>query len=208
MKPELKKLNRFTTIPFLIDLLKREKLALINPSIWEDYNDRATMEVYRNKSKAQSIYALCLTHQNETIHHWNAFANGTAGCCIEFSPEKLFKTLDKLEGVHHGKVQYKRIQDLPTLNSTLDDLPYLKRFPFKPENEYRLIAVSDEPQQATFDIDIDLSIIRKVTISNKVPEVVFKSLKESLMAINPKYKGRIYHSTLFNNVTWVNHFNK
>jgi hypothetical protein len=44
MQTEFKKLNRFTSIPFLIDLLKREKLSLLNPSFWEDYNDRETVE--------------------------------------------------------------------------------------------------------------------------------------------------------------------
>jgi hypothetical protein len=42
-------LNRFTTLPFVIDLLARKQLTLLNPGFWEDYNDRVTMELYRKK---------------------------------------------------------------------------------------------------------------------------------------------------------------
>lgn len=103
-------LNRFTTIPFVIDLLTRRQLTLLNPGIWEDYNDRVTMELYRTKKKSKSIYALCLTHGRETINHWNTFANGASGCCIEFNSEKLFKCLDKINGVVHGKSEYVKIE--------------------------------------------------------------------------------------------------
>jgi hypothetical protein len=206
MEIEFKKLNRFTTIPFLIDLLKRKKLTLLNPTYWEDYNDRATIKAYQERLKKESIYALCLTHQNETIHHWNAFANGTSGCCIEFSPEKLFDILSKTKEVIHGKVEYIKIKDLPSQEFETAKLPYLKREPYKPENEYRIIALSDESQKASFDILIDLSVIRRITISNKIPESVFESTKEMLLQIAPELKNKIFHSTLYNNSNWIKHF--
>lgn len=204
---KLNKLNRFTTLPFVVDMLKRNKLTLLNPNFWEDYNDRETMNVYRKKVNANSIYALCLTHKNETIHHWNAFANGTSGCCIEFSPAKLIDILDK-NNISHGKTDYVRIRDLPNL--TFDDkrIPFLKRYPFEPENEYRIIATSDDIQKATFEIDIDLDIIRRITLSNKMPNTVFESNKQNLLEIAPTLKNKINHSTLFSNNNWMTHFNK
>lgn len=208
MQSEIKKLNRFTTLPFVTDLLLRKKLTLLNPEFWEDYNDRATLEIFRKNSNAESVYALCLTYQNETIHHWNAFANGTSGCCIEFSPERLFTLLGKIDEVNHGKAQYIKVGDLKKHNFENEQLPYLKREPFKPENEYRIIAMSNQPQKPAFDIDIDLSIIRRITISNKIPESVFESNKKVLLQIAPELKGKIFHSTLYRNSTWINHFNK
>jgi hypothetical protein len=204
MDKEIKKLNRFTTIPFLIDMLAREKLTLLNPGFWEDANDRETIEIFRNKTNAKSVYALCLTHESETVHHWNAFANGTSGCCIEFSPEKLFEILKRTKGVSHGKATYMTINKLGSFSD--EQLPYFKRIPFKPEKEYRIIATSNDPQVAAFDIDIELDAIRKITISNKVPKPVFTSLKKILLGINPDFKGKVYHSTLFNNQIWINHF--
>lgn len=54
MVSEIIKLNRFTTVPFLIDLLRRKKLALLNPSFWKDVNDREITEVYRKTVKAKT----------------------------------------------------------------------------------------------------------------------------------------------------------
>jgi len=78
MEKEIVKINRFTTIPFLLDLLLRQKLTLLNPSSWEDYNDRETVEAIKNRAGVSAVYALCLTYGNETVHHWNAFGNGTS----------------------------------------------------------------------------------------------------------------------------------
>ena len=208
MQGEIKKLNRFTTIPFLIDLLKRKKLTLLNPKSWDDYNDRETLEIYKKQIKAESIYALCLTHESETVHHWNAFASGTNGCCIEFSPTKLFNYLNKIEGARHGVVQYIKVNELKKAIVKVDDLPFVKRHPFEPEKEYRLIVASDKKQSPVFDIDIDISIIRRITITNNLPATTFESLKEILSLIEPNYKGGIYHSTLYNNTNWINHFSK
>ena len=205
MDLELKKLNRFTSLPFLIDLLTRKKLSLLNPALWEDHNDRATLELFLKRSGKSAIYALCLTYQDETIHHWNAFANGTSGCNIEFSPRKLFTVL-KSAGVLHNKARYVVIKDLPGNTFATEDLPFLKRKPFRNENEYRLVIVSDKNQAETFDIDIDLNIIRRITLSGKMPKAVFKSTKEALIKLNPELKGKIFHSTLYRNSTWIEHF--
>jgi len=201
-----KKLNRFTTIPFVIDLLKRKKLILINPAFWEDYNDQATVKIFQELSKKESVYALCLTDQNETIHHWNAFANGATGCCVEFSPRKLFAILDPIEGITHGKAQYVRIRDLRASKFETCELPYLKRDPYKNENEYRLIATTNAPQQKLFEIDIDLSAIRRITINNKIPKEEFERIKQELLALAPTLK--VYQSTIYNNPAWINHFKK
>jgi hypothetical protein len=200
MAPGIKKLNRFTILPFLIDMITRQKLVLLNPATWEDFNDRATMQAYQKQQGAKSIYALCLSY-GETIHHWNAFASGTSGCCIEFSHEKLFSTLNAA-GIGHGKAEYLSLKNLSQLNPVLS--PYLKRLPYKPEKEYRILLTSNKEQQATYEIPIDLSIIRKITITNKISRPVFESLKAVIK--NLGFKGRVYQSTLYSNNTWINHF--
>jgi hypothetical protein len=204
MDADIKKLNRFITIPYLIDLLKRQKLTLLNPRFWEDFNDRETMEVYRNSISAGSIYALCMSHDSETVHHWNAFANGTSGCCIEFSPQRLAKFLDRTDGVSHGKVDYLSIRNLKGINPAT--LPFIKRQPFEPEREYRIVATCTGEQKSTLEIDIDINTIRRITINNRIPATVYESVKETLLQINPDFKPKIYHSTLYNNPVWINHF--
>jgi len=205
---QLSFLNRFTTIPFLIDLLTRRKLVLLNPNTWEDYNDRTTMELYRKRKNVASIYALCLSDTRETIHHWSAFANGPGGCCIEFDFQKLLESFSKISGAIHGKTEYVKINDLPKLTDDVERLPYVKRKPFEAENEYRLAILSDRPQQMAFDVDLDINTIRRITLSSKLPDIVFLSLKQALIKISPDCKGKIFHSTLFNNSKWTSHFSK
>lgn len=75
-----------------------------------------------------------------------------------------------------------------------------------PVKEYRIIATSTLEQVAAFDIDIDIDVIRRITISNKVPKPIFLNLKKVIKDINPKFTGKIVHTTLFRNETWINHF--
>ena len=205
MNHDFKKLNRFTSIPFLTDILQRKKLSLVNPALWEDFNDRETVELYRKAMNANSVYALCFGYKNETIHHWNAFAGGPSGCCIEFSPGRLLPLLDT-HGIRHGKTQYIRVRDLHLLPCKKEDLPFVKREPFNPENEYRLIATSNNAQEPTLDIDIDLNIIRRITISNKMPEQVYNSCKAMLQQMLHGYRCKIHRSTLYRNEDWIAHF--
>jgi len=160
------------------------------------------MSKYRESIGAGSIYALCFTHNSETVHHWSAFAGGSAGCCLEFSPDRLFSILDAYDNVSHGKVEYISMPGIGDVKP--ENLPFVKRRPFAPEKEYRIIATSSAQQRPAFDIDIDINVIRRITISNKIPNVVYQSIKESLMELAPEYKGKIYHSTLYNNPVWIN----
>ena len=73
------KLNRFTSLPYLIDMLEKNELTLLDPSGWEDKNERITIEQYKEHNGYESIYALCMTDKAETYHHWNAFTNGDSG---------------------------------------------------------------------------------------------------------------------------------
>jgi hypothetical protein len=201
---EIEKLSRYTTIPFLFDMLVRKKLTLLNPEFWEDYNDRKTVEVYKEKVKAKSIYALCMTYKNETVHHWNAFANGTSGCCIELNFKELKPFLDKIPEIKHAKAEYIKINDLNKYKKNVDLLPFIKRIPFHTENEYRIITTSSEKQNTTFDIPIELNVIQKITLSNKLARSVCDSLTLVILKIEPSLKNKVYRSTLFENSTWIN----
>ena len=201
-------LNRFTTIPFLLDLMIEKRLTLLNPDKWEDYNDRVTMDLYKKKKEAKSIYALCLTSKRETIHHWSAFAPGTSGCCIEFDYFKLVNQINSFPGLSHATTQYVKLNDLKKLPGNIEILPYLKRQAFETEQEYRLVVVSSKPQEASIDIPISLKCINRITFTNKLTESVVDSLKQAINLVAPEYKGRLVRSTLFNNSRWSNHFSK
>jgi hypothetical protein len=199
-------LNRFTTLPFLFDLLVNESLVFLNPDTWEDYNDRVSINAYKEKINVNSIYALCLSRKRETIHHWNAFAAGTSGCCIEFDFGKMIKKIEDFQGLAHGQVQYKTLKALSNLSNEKDKLPFMKRQAFKPEQEYRFIVTSLEEQKPFTAIPIDIDCINRVTVTCKVPKGVFISIKETILCIKPNFNGKIIHSTLLKNTKWAKFF--
>lgn len=205
---EISKLNRFTKLPFLLDLIVRKQLTLLNPEIWEDYNDRKTVKLYQQLKKAAAIYALCLTHKSETVHHWMAFSAGPSGCCIQFDYKKLTALL-KQKSIYHRETVYAKLADLNKYSKKNSHIiPFVKRIPFSNENEYRIIALSTEPQQPSFDIPITLDVITKITLSNKLSKNTFESIKATICCVEPSLKNRIVRSTLFENTRWINYFSE
>jgi len=95
MNNNITRLNRFTTLPVLLDFLERKKLVLLDPKSWDDKNDTEVILAYKEKKGIEKLFALCFTHDYETIHHWKTFANGSSGCCIEFDADKLIQIFKK-----------------------------------------------------------------------------------------------------------------
>src|SRR5436190_8128623 len=163
-KHSISKLNRFTTLPILLDLLQRKKLTLLNPKLWEDKNDSEIILSYKEKKKIKNIFALCFSHNDETIHHWKTFSNGPSGCLIEFDANKLISLIDTVKGLRHGKVTYKKLSEIEKKKVPLKNLPFTKRWPYRCEEEYRLIMETSEDLDF-YEIEIPLNFIRRITIS-------------------------------------------
>ncbi|WP_317897091.1 hypothetical protein [Aurantibacillus circumpalustris] len=199
-------LNRFTTLPILLDFLEKQKLVLLDPISWEDKNDSEVILEYKRKAKIKSVFALCFTDSGETIHHWKTFAKGNNGCCIEFNANKLTEIFDKTPGIRHGNVNYKSINE-EMQPFKLKDFPFIKRLPYKFEREYRVIweGKSTKPY---FEIKVPIEIIRRITFSQQMPESVFNTVKFNLIKNYPSLKNKINHSTIYRNELWINYFKK
>lgn len=204
------KLNRFTTLPVLLDLLQRKKLTLLDPKSWEDKNDSEIILEYKKKKKIKNLFAICLSHGDETIHHWKTFSNGSSGCLIEFDAQKLFAIINKIPNLKHKKITYKKLSDIEskTTNLKVDDIPFTKRWPYRCEEEYRIIVESDDKAQNVFDIEITLDIINRITINQQMPTMIYKTIKEYLKGLKGNPDNRINRSTLFENKRWINRFKK
>jgi hypothetical protein len=152
---------------------------------------------------------LCLSYGDETIHHWKTYSNGTSGCLIEFDATKLFGMLNQIPNLIHRKVVYKKLSEIETKNSIIDvdEIPFLKRWPYRCEEEYRIIVTS-EKEEKFFDIDIDLSIIKKITISQQMPDQIYDTIKDYLKGLRGDPSSRINRSTLYSNYKWINRFKK
>ncbi len=60
---KITRLNRFTTLPVLLDLLERKKLVLLDPKSWDDKNDTEVILAYKKKAKIENLFALCFVPQ-------------------------------------------------------------------------------------------------------------------------------------------------
>lgn len=201
------KFNRFTTLPVLLDILSRQKLVLLDPSTWEDKNDSEVMAQYKKRMRLGSLLALCGSGGDETIHHWKTFADGISGCCVEFDLAKLAPFLDRTPGVRHGSVKYVRLRELKEFSIPVKDMPFTKRWPYRCEAEYRILW---EGQTATkdFEIGFDLRAINRVTISQRMPEKIYATIRDSLRAAFRNPDQRINRSTIYQNKIWINKFTK
>ena len=207
---EITKLNRFTTLPILLDLLERKKLTLLDPKSWEDRNDSEIILEYKKRKKIKNLFAICFSHGDETIHHWKTFSNGTSGCVIEFDAKKLFEIIDKVDGLRHGKIAYKKLSNIEKKETiiNIDDIPFIKRWPYRCEEEYRIIVENNNENESLYDIEISLDVIKRITINQQMPDKVYETIKRHLKGLKGSTDSRINRSTLFENKRWINRFKK
>lgn len=209
-KKKIIKLNRFTTLPVLLDLLQRQKLTLLDPKSWEDKNDSEIILEYKKRNKIKNLFAICLSCGDETIHHWKTFSNGSSGCLIEFDAQKLFNIIDKIPNLKHKEVTYRKLSDIESKSAVLnvDDIPFTKRWPYRCEEEYRIIVESNNDTDKHYDIDIPLDIIKRITINQQMPDKIYETIKDYLKNLKGNPDSRINRSTLFENKRWINRFKK
>jgi len=201
------KINRYTTIPVLLDMLKRKRLVLLDPASWDDKNDSVIMAEYKKRKKVEKLFALCCSQGDETIHHWRTFADGISGCCIEFSYEKMVNLLKTVDGVKYGPVVYKRIRDLSAGAIAIDSIPFTKRWPYRCEEEFRIIWEGSAEEEC-FEIEFDLAMINRITVSQRMPEPVYATIRNYLRDAFSDPEKRINRSTLYQNDIWIGKFKK
>ena len=202
-----RKLNRYTTLPVLLDLLRRKKIVLLDPSTWEDRNDAEIILEYKKKKRTPNLFAICFSIGDETIHHWKTYADGISGCCIEFDENKLLSSFRRMKEVRWDDVTYKKIHEIEKMKVKIDRIPFIKRWPYRYENEFRIIW-EGKTSRTTIDIDIDLHSINKITISQGMPSDVSASIKELLREEIKDPSKKINRSTLYENRGWIKAFTK
>lgn len=194
-------LRRYTDIPALIYLLRERKLSLLNPQSWDDSNDSHYLAVYKQRKRLKTVLAACFTQADETYHHWRVFAGGASGVCITFRREALLKALKRAHGLRSGSVKYLKLNKMPR-TLAVADLPFLKRFAFEHENEFRIIFESRASELQQLDIPISLSCIDKITLSPWINMQLSLGLRRLLSQIEGCRKLRIRRSTLIGNEEW------
>jgi len=195
-------LRRYTELPFLIDLLQTRKITLLNPATWDDKNDAYYINRYAEAQGFQSTYALCLAESQETYHHWKVFSHGTSGVCLEFDKDTFLEFATNVPNLRYGPVKYKTIKDLRAVPAHQAELPFLKRFAFIDEKEFRLFLGTQTKSSDMYQFNISLDIIQRITLSPWLPREVAKNIKKLLQTIDGCKLLKIFRSTLIENEDW------
>jgi len=195
-------LRRYTQLAPLMHLLHRKCLTLLSPSKWDDKNDAYYLEVYRRRRNLGSVLALCFAESPETYHHWHVFAGVSSGVCLEFEKEALVQSVCQMPGIICGPVKYPQIRHLRNAHPETSDLPFVKRYPFQDEREFRIIFEDETSMLEAKDVPFDLLALSKVTINPWMPRSVFESVKAHLRAVQGWSHLGIGRTTLVDNDEW------
>jgi hypothetical protein len=196
-------IRRYCSIAAVIDILRRQELPLLDPQTWDDRNDRYFMARYKEKKGLGGLYALCAARCSETYHHWRVFTGNADGACIEIRRDPLETALAKIPGVSFGEIQYLVLDDVDNLKpGDLDRLPYVKRVGFTPEEEYRIVYETSEPQGPAYSLEFPLAWIGKIYLNPWLPDPLYESVKETLRALPGCAKIPIAKSRLIDNARW------
>jgi len=183
--------------------LETGKLSLLDTANWTDTNDSHFTDQYAKAKGSEKTYALCFTMASETFHHWDIFAQGVSGVCIEFDREKLLSNLISIKEIRHEDIKYKKIYDLKNnrdINN--NNLPFIKRVGYEDEHEYRLIVATNKTQTGRYDIDVPLETIRHIRTSPRLSSDAHDHVKASVLRIKGAEELKIYRSTLISNENW------
>jgi hypothetical protein len=195
-------LNRYTSLPVLLDVLSRKCITLLSPASWEDRNDSFYLERYKEERNLKTVLALCFTTERETFHHWKIFSSGASGVCIEFRRELFLKEIEEKSNFLCRDVVYKMITDVETNIPPLGDWPFLKRRPFRDEKEFRIVYENTKVVEKTKDVPFDVGCIRQITLSPWLPESVVPTVIRVIRSVEGCQKIRIIRSTLIENTRW------
>ncbi len=195
-------LRRYTSIPALVYLLTNRAITLLDPTSWDDVNDSHYLAAYKRRKKLHRVLVLCFSQAAETYHHWRVFASGSSGVCVRFHRSALLKAVMKTIGIRANPVKYRKLPKDKAPKPPIEDLPFLKRYAFEPEQEFRLVWGSKDPGPLTLDIPIHLAAVARVSLSPWMHETLVKDVKAVLHQIENCDSLDIVRSTLINNERW------
>lgn len=122
---------------------------------------------------------------------------------MEFNRDRLLTVWSRDESVRTRAVAYKEIQQIRGQAAlALEDIPFIKRFPYRDEKEFRVIFASQDEALEYKDCPIELAWIRRITLSPWMSKTLAESVKKTLKSIPGCSMIKISRSTLVDNDAW------
>lgn len=195
-------LRRYTNLPSLIFLLREKKISLLDPQFWDDKNDSYYLSVYKEKRKLNSVLALCFTQVAERYDHWRVFTDGSSGICIKFRRDQLLKAVNKEKGTTARSVEYLTLEQIREKKPSVEELPFLKRYAFQNEKEFRIIFESKKQSLHKLDVPISLSCIEGILLSPWLATDLRDHVMETIRLIEGCLSLTITRSSLIDSDEW------
>lgn len=196
-------LRRYTNLADLIYILNTKRLVLRDPSSWDDGNDRYFLERYRKQTQLKTLRALCFTEARERYHHWKVFAPGPCGVSIAFDGGALLDAAKNMPDFLGQSVQYLTLKQSAAMHPGPKELPFLKRYPYRDEKEFRMIVASGESlDDEVCGIKIPPNCVRRITLSPWLPARLDSEIVKLLRSINGCQGISIAQSSLIKNKDW------
>lgn len=223
--------RRYTNLESLRYLLCTKAITLIDPQEWDDRNDSHYLRLYKKEKKLKSLLVLCLTRVTERYHLWKVFGHeqkvrsrsapirllcgpykhnsplANIGVRIRFDRKDLIQAMRNHRGVRWDDVEYLTLSQIGRLaqerqNDPLASFPFLKRYGFQDEKEFRIIYESKTEDVPTKDIPIPLSCISKIIFSPRLDRGELTQIRKELHLIEGCHGLTISRSTLTDSETW------
>lgn len=122
--------------------------------------------------------------------------------CVEFDKERLLEAIGRDGAIEHRKVCYREINDVCAGPIQTSDLPYIKRYAYGDEQEFRLVFAYADKEMEAHTFDIPLSCISRITLSPWLPKPLEKSIKDTIKQIDGCKNVKVFRSTLIENERW------
>ncbi len=201
----MKFLSRYTDLPSLFHILQEKKLTLLAPSNWEDKNDTEFLLNYKKAYELKSILALCLTSAPETYHHWKSFASSPSGVRINFKYQELHNCVQKFPNAQMKEVSYISLNKKENFPLQKKDLPFIKRLPYRHEQEIRLLWESKNEERECISIPVDLLAIEKIMLSPWLPSALHAPVIKAIKSIDGCQNLTVNPSNILRTESWLVH---
>ncbi len=195
-------LRRYTNLSAALHVLRNKCLTLLNPATWDDRNDAYFMSAFKTQKGARTVLAICFAEDTESYHHWRVFSHGTDGVCIELDKDALTTAIATDTRMIARRIEYMLIEEAEAARIPRDDLPFKKRKPYAPENEFRIIYIDYEEEVAFKHIPISLDAIRRITLSPWMHWSLAKAVKDTIRGLDGCAEIIVSRSTLIENERW------
>jgi hypothetical protein len=211
-------LRRYMAVRHAEQLLRTRKLAFLDPNKWNDRNDAYLMQAYREVKGLRAVLAVCFTQVSERHHHWERFGSrvcpprttatesddvGTELVCVEFDKKTLLEALRGDPGIRSAAVTYQTLKELESAPPRLATWPFLKRLPYKDEQEFRIIYESQKDVRRPHRISIDIHAIRRIVIGPYASPDRRDEIKRQIQAIRlNRDRIEVTKTTILDNTRW------